>query len=286
MTSLLMRSFGPDYSCQPNANFLYKSDRVRDENEHSGGMLSYRQKRLIVIEELDPSKALDEQLLKKLNGEKYMNRGRLCSSPVIKSYPWITKMILCCNEGNVPHFDVTDHALIDRILAIPHRARFYPTKLAYERAISKQISYSYMADSSIRERFDEWRPYMMKFCVEGLKRYWMSRFSAIPTSFSEYAESVVAERNTPVKFLEEKVIQTGHRKDFVSRGDLFADFEMEHRTQQKDKKTRVDKSKFFQILLDYLGEDCHRAKSNGRRDVFVGWRMQRMSDDTSDLEEG
>ena len=43
-------------------------------------MLSYRHFRLMIVEELDPSKHLDEQLLKMLNGGGCDNRGRVCGS--------------------------------------------------------------------------------------------------------------------------------------------------------------------------------------------------------------
>ena len=45
-------------------------------------MLSYRHFRLMIVEELDPSKHLDEQLLKMLNGGGCDNRGRVCGIAV------------------------------------------------------------------------------------------------------------------------------------------------------------------------------------------------------------
>lgn len=59
--------------------------------------------RLMVVEELDPTKNLDEQLLKQTNGGGFGNRGRLCGLQITKEYPWISKLIMCCNSGNVPH---------------------------------------------------------------------------------------------------------------------------------------------------------------------------------------
>lgn len=59
---MLCRTFG-EYARQPKSAFLYKKDFVRDENEHSQRMLSYRHFRLLVIEELDPTKHLDKEFL-------------------------------------------------------------------------------------------------------------------------------------------------------------------------------------------------------------------------------
>ena len=272
VTSLLMKTFGPHYSCQPRASFLYKKDMVRDENDHSGGMLSYRHVRLMVVEELDPTKNLDEQLLKQTNGGGWANRGRLCGLPVVKEYPWISKLIMCCNSGNVPHFDVTDTALIQRIYAVPHRARFYPDRVGYEMAIARGIPYSYLANSSISENYAKWRPYMLDWCLEGLHRYYRNRFRTLPASFKEFADSVVAERNTAKEYLDEKVERSDEEGAHVVRGDLFKGFEEKNRAQQRDKKTRMDKKKFMDLLLDYFGEDCHEDKRYGRSDVFSGWK--------------
>ena len=280
VTGLLLKAFGPAYSCQPKASFVYKKDMVRDENDHSGGMLSFRHVRLMVIEELDPTKVLDDQLLKNLNGGGYNNRGRLCGSPVVKEFPWITKLIMCCNTGNVPHFDVTDTALIQRIFAIPHRARFYPDRSGYDLAAERDIPYSHLADSTMSQNYDTWRPYMMSWCIEGLRTYYQNRFKQLPASFREYAASVVEERNTVKQFFDSRVSPSDELKDYIVRSDLFNAYDLEYRSQQRDKKTRIDKKKFFDIMLDYFGEDNHFLKKYGKSDIFIRWKYS--SDDTDE----
>ena len=64
-----------------------RQDFVRDENEHSQGMLNYRHFKLLVIEELDPTKHLDEQLLKMLNRGGCDNQGGVCGSQITKTFP-------------------------------------------------------------------------------------------------------------------------------------------------------------------------------------------------------
>lgn len=121
---LLGQTFG-EYACQPKTCFLYKKDFVMDENEHSQGMLSYQHFRLMIIEELDPTKPLDDELLKMLNGCGCDYRGRLYGSQITKTFFWITKIFMCCNKDDMPHSDANDQPLLDRFYCAPHRSKFY-----------------------------------------------------------------------------------------------------------------------------------------------------------------
>lgn len=56
---LLMTTLG-DYAVKADANVIYKSDKVRHASEHNAGLLAFEKVRLMVIEETDPSKCLDQ----------------------------------------------------------------------------------------------------------------------------------------------------------------------------------------------------------------------------------
>ncbi len=278
---LLRESFG-EYACQPKSGILYKKDFVRDENEHSQGMLSYRHFRLMIIEELDPTKHLDEQLLKMLNGGGCDNRGRVCGSQITRTFPWITKMILCCNEGNMPHFDATDQPLLDRFYCVPHRSKFYTTPEELQAAQDRGREHSYAADSNLSVNFKTWQPYMMMWCLSGLSKYYRDKFTIIPRSFYEYRDAAVAERDAVKRFLIQSTVKTGVAEDFVVRADLFSDFECANRTLQQDKKGRVTKDKFLKGMKTFLGVDSYRLKHRRCRDVFVGVKTRDVAEEDED----
>ena len=280
---LLCRTFG-EYACQPKSGFLYKKGFVRDENEHSQGMLSYRHFRLMFIEELDPTKHLDEGLLKMLNGGGCDNRGRLCGSQITKTFPWITKMILCCNEGNMPHFDATDQPLIDRMYCVPHRSKFYSIPAELQSARERGREHSFAADSNLTDNFKTWRPYMMWWCLSGLAKYYRDKFSVIPQSFYEYRDAAIVERDAVNRFLTKSTVKTGDASDFVVRIDLFSDFEIANRAMQQDLRTRVNVDKFFKSMKTFFGVENHRAQKKRRTDVFVGYKMRDLVEEEEEEE--
>ena len=270
---LLCRTLG-EYACQPKAGFLYKKDFVRDENEHSQGMLSYRHFRLLVIEELDPTKHLDEGLLKMLNGGGCDNRGRVCGSQITKTFPWITKMILCCNEGDMPNFDATDRPLLDRMYCVPHRSKFYSIPAELERALGAGKQLSFAADSNLTDKFKMWRPYMMWWCLSGLAKYYRDKFSVIPESFYEYRDAAVAERDVINRFLTRNTVKTGDAEDYVVRADLYFDFGNDNREMQQDRKTKVGKGKFLKGMKTFFGTENYAVEHNHRHDVFFGFKTR------------
>lgn len=55
LLSLLMAAMG-EYATKMDASILYRQDKVKSINDHSAGLMTLEKKRLMVIEELDPSK--------------------------------------------------------------------------------------------------------------------------------------------------------------------------------------------------------------------------------------
>lgn len=47
-----------DYATSQDPCIFYKSDRVKGVNDHSAGLLHLEKKRLMIVEETDPSKVI------------------------------------------------------------------------------------------------------------------------------------------------------------------------------------------------------------------------------------
>lgn len=102
------------------------------------------------------------------------NRGRVCGSSVMKEYPWISKLIMCCNISNVPNFDVTDTLLYMQCLT---GQGFTQTKLDMKLQWPKTYL-THLADP-ISEKYDLWRPYMLKWMVAGLRTYYQNMWHVV-----------------------------------------------------------------------------------------------------------
>lgn len=125
--------------------------------------------------------------------------------------------------------DCDDAALLERFIAIPHRSRFYTGQVPDE-------PYSFPADSDIKKNFQAWRPYALKWALQGLKMYQMHRFRNIPPSCREFKDALMMEKDTVREFLEDAVYK-GDAHDFVKIKELYNDYCSAFRALQRDKKT-------------------------------------------------
>jgi phage/plasmid-associated DNA primase len=267
---LIEQALGTDYACPGPKNMLYKSDFVKDANDHQSVMLSLGKKRMIVFEETDGSVKLDEQKLKELNGGDLTSLClRQANSKDVVTMNWITKMIICCNEGRFPKLDVSDAAATQRILAIKHRSRFCDAT-TYE--LEQHREYTYRMDTGMSKNYRKWRPYMMRWCLEGLARYWEQELDNVPRSIAAFQHELIASKNPVHGFLEEEIERSIVATDYVVRADLYCSFNSKCRDTQSDRRSRVEKSAFMMLLTQYCGSDCHKARHAGRVDVFTQWR--------------
>ena len=131
MAKLILKSFG-DYSTKGANELLYKTNSTKSVDSHSAGIIHYKGKRVAIFEELDPKRKFDNQRMKDYNGGNPTFEGRRIHSSTHVKFTWGTSMILMFNENNFPQFDCTDGALIERMIIIPHRSRFFTNKKEFE----------------------------------------------------------------------------------------------------------------------------------------------------------
>lgn len=226
---LLAATMG-DYACKPDPAILYKEDRPRGANEHSAAIMALKKRRVAYVEETDSARVLAEETIKDWTGGGTRITARGCGSAKVEEFDFVTKLIVSFNQGKCFHFSTEDSALLSRMLTIPHRSRFYLDEVPDE-------PYSYKADPNLRQRFDEWRPYFLRWCLDGLKQYNEKGFRDIPTSCQAFKDDLVAEKNVIAEFLKDAVEPAGD-KDFVHVKELYNAFDDAYRTLQKDKKTK------------------------------------------------
>lgn len=243
MLRLLAATMG-EYATKPDPAILYKEDRPRGANEHSAAVVALRKKRMAFVEETDPSRMLAEEVIKDWTGGGTRISGRACGSPQVVEFDFVTKLVVAFNQGKCFHFSTEDSALLQRMLTIPHRSRFYTGGIPDE-------PYSYKADPDLREKFDQWRPYFLKWCLEGLKDYHCQAFRDIPLSCRSFKEDLVAEKDVVAEFLKQ-ALQPAGAKEYVQVKELYRSFDAAYRTLQKDKRTKKTPTTFKKAVKDIM----------------------------------
>jgi len=254
VTKLLMKALG-DYAMKGNNSFLYKTDaRHESVNSHSAGMLAYMNYRLAIFEETDSKERLDDQRLKDTNGGNTQIKGRHINSKEMETFTWGCKMILLCNDNNFPQFDFTDTAMLDRMLIVIHRARFFQDVDDYEK--HKDEQYTYLATSEIDAKLDLWRPCLLKWALEGLGNYWTKRFEQVPQSCKKWKAGLLSEQDEVEPFLKENTTDgavSGNEKVWVGGKNLYERYKNSC-PAEKDKKTKLGYKKFMQRVFTVWSE--------------------------------
>lgn len=269
---LLLSTMG-GYARKTDACLYYRNDKVKSIDDHSAGLLSFKKVRLAVIEEMAPDRHLDQQFCKDANGGGGRQSGRGAYQMEILDFPWITKTLCAFNEGKMPMFDVDDSALVERMVTICHRSRFYPGEVPDE-------PHSYPADPDIKQKFETWRPHMLKYMLEGLKDYHREGFRDVPSTCLAFKKKLVGEKDFIQEFLASNIEQ-GEDKDFVKVCDLFGAFSEQYRSLQQDKRTKKNMKDFEKGLKRCLGanrfKDRYQPRVNGKQvaagRVFLNFRQ-------------
>ena len=272
--SMLSEAMGK-YARKAPAELVYKQDRVASINDHSAGLLAFEKIRMAYIEEMDNTKAIDIEKNKDRNGGGSKESARAAFGKELREFPWITKTPTCFNEGKMPHVDVHDEAGMDRFIFIDHCSRFYK-----EGEMVPDEPHTFRADSSIKEKFKNWRPYFLRWCLEGLQRYNKVRFSEVPEACLKFKRKLLADCNSVQEYLRHAV-EDGSPEDFLQLKDLYKGFEEENRMLQRDKHTRLKLQEFRKAVKQCLGEEkfqeVHYQKLDEKtrikkNSVFLGYK--------------
>ena len=278
--SLLSAAMG-EYAIKADPHLIYRVDKTRSVNDHQAGFLTYRKKRMLYIEETDPLKFLDEELIKDQNGGGTKFTVRPMYKDATVTFDWICKTIIAFNQGKMPSFNISDAALVNRMLTIPHRSRFYT-----EQVPSREFSFA--ADPNIKDKYPIWAPYFMRWAIEGLRSYEELGFRHLPEGCLEFKHSLIAERDIISQFLDD-MVEPGGPMDFVQAKYLFNLYGAVHKDQQNDKRTRKTleafvatlESKFpeavFQKRHKYNNQDTGRSTT--ANSVHVGLKAKPFVED-------
>lgn len=177
--------------------------------------------------------------------------------------------------GKMPVFNVEDEALVERMLTIPHRSRFYLENVP-------DIPWSFLANSSIREKFCSWAPHLLVWLMPGLHEYYAHRFRLVPDSCKSFKKGLVEEQDVVGAFLDD-VVEAGAPKEYVSCKELYKEFCSLNKALQADKKSKKSEATFKQALRNHLSEGTfkpsHKVRINPRKvitaySVVLGYKRK------------
>lgn len=278
ITKLLRYTLGKSsYSKKSDSSFIYKSDiNINNRNGHSSNLLAYDKKRVAIFEELDKDQKLDNALIKDITGSDSSFEGRECGDKKQNYLEWITKVIMCFNEGALPQINYVDSALCERFIVVNHRSKF----IADYNNDEVYPPFTYPAISNMKEKLMLWRPYFLKWCIKGLEIYYEKGFKHIPSSCKDFKKIIIGEQNLVKQFIDKYLINDPNDDTiYVKKTELYNSFKDKY-PQEKIKKYAIGPKDFFKQLLDLLGHSCYkdRYSINRTRDVFLGWKYRSLDD--------
>lgn len=194
-----LQAFFGDYFVSNN-KLVTRATIARGLDDHSAGLAAFRGKRLVIAEELMKSSNLDEGKIKELTGGPNERiTGRLFNSAEQYDYVWQAGIIMIFNENNMPKFDASDTAFIERMVIAPARSKFLAMSTLEQMQTDEIPQYTYPLDPQLESNFPLWISAFMDICTDS---YDIHALDMIPQSMREWRASIADGSNPLSEWLE------------------------------------------------------------------------------------
>ena len=120
----------------------------------------------------------------------------------------------------MPAFDTSDVPFINRMLTVPHRSGFYTSVDEFNAHADEPYTYLGI-DGFASRHFPAWRPYFMRWLLEGYQTYCSDTFCTIPPGCKQLKEKLIGEKNVIAKFVATVLEFTDNDEDRVSQKQLW-----------------------------------------------------------------
>ena len=164
-----------------------------------------------IINELEEDEKLDTTNVKLIaSGDSISARGAYEKKQI--SFKPVAKVILCSNE--LPKFDTSDQAMLDRIVYIPFNARFVDTvpKCENEYKADKVFADSFLSGDRLNEFFS--------WMVQGAKLF--------------YAEGMRDKPNVVLRKIEDSLLETDDLQKYINEQCEVIDYALANKTTRKN----------------------------------------------------
>ncbi|KAJ3030340.1 hypothetical protein HDV00_008980 [Rhizophlyctis rosea] len=238
-TELLKRTMG-EYATGGKNQHIYKSSRQPGQNKHNASIFAYEGFRLVIFEELDDKNEVDTKKGKHEHGGNAVNKGRQPGSKHQEDVPCISKWIMVFNDKCEPKYDTGDEAFAARLCVIPFRAKFFKDAAAYEEY---KGDYKHMADTNIDDKFARWRPYVLKWMMEGHQSYEREKFTIVPQEFKNWLADVAKAVENLEDWIEDNIEKTDDDDDRLTLVEIKARLPSEVKKRFKTKEHLIGRLK-------------------------------------------
>lgn len=175
------------YAKPGNNKHLYCNSEFQSQSGHNAEIFAYEGYRAAFFEEMDDKMELDTKKIKDHTGGNAKGSGRRPNGRVDETVNLFTKWALSFNDKCQPKYDTSDAGFLSRILGIPFRAKFYSSAKEYE---ASTVQWKHMADPDMDEKLIAWRPYILKWMLEGHQLYLQDGFRNIPQSCKDWVNQI------------------------------------------------------------------------------------------------
>jgi len=215
--------------CMPNQPAFLSATSHSNPQGHEANTLAYKAKRLAVFDETDPSARFDIAKLKSLTGGAPMMAVRGAGAASVTEFRWSAFILIACNKGCLPQIDSSDAAFLNRMVAVPMRAKFNNAEAA------SGALYSHPLDVHIANKLADARMAVMHELLTAHRRYidGGETFGDLPAGCLELRSAITSDSDPHleaiVNFIEKNItFELSRRPDqkgrrvlgFVGRDDL------------------------------------------------------------------
>ncbi|KAJ3022760.1 hypothetical protein HDV00_001358, partial [Rhizophlyctis rosea] len=196
---LILRTWGT-YAKEGNPQHIYKPSKQADQNCHNASVFGYVGARVAPFKALDDKNTLDTKTAKLRNGGNASGSHRNAHAKHDQVIQYSTKWILIFNDKCEPKYDTNDEAWMGRLMLIPFRPKFFNTETDMD---ASDHPYKYLGDVNLEDKSLKWRPYFLRWAIEGHAIYQKEKFCNIPTSCKEWLTEISRSVDNLEDFVED-----------------------------------------------------------------------------------
>jgi hypothetical protein len=265
-----------------DASLIYESNMQESINAHSQGYLSYKNKRLIYIDETSQNKRLAVGRIKNLtSGSDNQFSARRIHSAVVEVFEWTGTIFTACNSGDFSTFKTTDSAFLSRLRVIPFKSEFVSNIAEddYENNV-------FRIDNSVTEKLRRYREAHFYMILDAYKRYKQHGLAAETESSKLYKNALMCTGDSLYGAVNEYLDSFTRfvEGSFVTRKELVNNFMTKYEQFSREKETNIQDS--IEKYMQFKGVTFHKVfKAGGRKKKHVYENIELLMIKREDLDE-
>lgn len=269
------------YAAVTKKDFLYAGAHTSADGPQAH-LVSMRGKRLLVFEELDPSKRFCTDLIKEYTGGVTVQiSARPPYGKTMMLFPWTGKFIMAFNEGRSAKFDIADEAFLARMTVIPFRK-----KATLDPAEVNLLQGIFLADPNYtRDVLPTLLAGHMRWLLEGYYAQLEEPItdSNMPLSLLNFKLGMVLLASNAKDVLEDLLVETELATDVLDSDEVYTVFKQKVESDKLHDLKKVNRGPFAQSFKLFVmggkgGPSCYRMVTDianrKSKHTATGWKLK------------